>query len=90
MIIFFIQRMMLPINYEKQTEHCPPEQTSGALQDGSAPHKRKVVRNEGHPRGYIVQLITPSVPAMAVSTVISNFKISFQLIFMSIFLKVRG
>ena len=47
MIIFFIQRMMLPINYEKQTEHCPPEQTSGALQDDSAPHKRKVVRDEG-------------------------------------------
>jgi hypothetical protein len=44
MIIFFIQRMMLPINYEKQTEHCPPEQTSGALQGDSAPHKRKVVR----------------------------------------------
>ena len=32
--------------------------------------------------GYIVQLITPSVPAMAVSTVISSFSISFQLIFM--------
>jgi hypothetical protein len=44
MIIFFIQRMMLPINYEKQTEHFPPEQTSGALQGDSAPHKRKVVR----------------------------------------------
>lgn len=87
MIIFFIQRMMLPINYEKQTEHCPPEQTSGALQGGSAPHKRKVVRDEGHPRGYIVQLITPSVPAMAVSTVISNFKISFQLIFMVFWVK---
>lgn len=86
MIIFFIQRMMLPINYEKEATF-QPEQTSGALQDGSAPHKRKVVRDEGHPRGYIVQLITPSVPAMAVSTVISNFKISFQLIFMFFWVK---
>ena len=81
MIIFFIQRMMLPINDEKEATF-QPEQTSGALQGGSAPHKRKVVRGWGYPRGYIVQLITPSVPAMAVSTVISNFKISFQLIFM--------
>ena len=31
---------------------------------------------------YIVQLITPKVPAMAVSTVISSLMISFQLIFM--------
>ena len=31
---------------------------------------------------YIVQLITPKVPAMAVSTVIRIFKISFQFIFM--------
>ena len=30
---------------------------------------------------YIAQLITPKVPAMAVSTVISNFNTSFQLIF---------
>ena len=29
---------------------------------------------------YIVQLITPRVPAMAVSTVISSLMISFQLI----------
>ena len=29
---------------------------------------------------HIVQLITPKVPAMAVSTVMSSFKISFQLI----------
>ena len=29
---------------------------------------------------HIVQLITPRVPAMAVSTVISSFSISFQLI----------
>ena len=29
---------------------------------------------------YIVQLITPSVPAMAVSTVIRTLRISFQLI----------
>ena len=46
MIIFFIQRMMTPIN-DKTKATLPPEQTSGALQGGSAPHKRKVVRDEG-------------------------------------------
>ena len=33
---------------------------------------------------YIVQLITPKVPAMAVSTVISSLMISFQLIFIAV------
>ena len=37
---------------------------------------------------HIVQLITPKVPAMAVSTVIRIFKISFQLIFMGF--RVKG
>ena len=31
---------------------------------------------------YMVQLITPKVPAIAVSTVISSLRISFQFIFM--------
>ena len=39
---------------------------------------------------YIVQLITPSVPAMAVSTVIRILRISFQLIRMVFGLKVNN
>ena len=33
---------------------------------------------------YMVQLITPKVPAMAVSTVITILRISFQLIFIGL------
>ena len=33
---------------------------------------------------YMVQLITPKVPAMAVSTVITILRISFQLIFIAV------